>query len=305
MSYKKLPVMQMFTLVFALVAGSNGIARADMVAGVSLNAQAVVDAFNGLNDGKGIHFDIDFSDLPIHSMISMQGSQFADTSAYNASRTGENSFTTVWLQHYGIYANQDNYGTLNYNPLTGTTQVLHPDTSRSLSLGGAYLYTMYATQDSAFTAGDSTVAINQLLAAIRFLADKTDNYTVSHWQYLGNLRYDQNDWDGSGNPYLQMLLDINGNIDYWKSVYNPDAYYTEIGNYSVFVINNADPRHCDFLYLAAATNPHEAATPEPATILLWTLGTLGVAGTSCARKRSGVKNSTASFLANRKKKTNI
>jgi len=47
-----------------------------------------------------------------------------------------------------------------------------------------------------------------------------------------------NDSTIRNNSILRSLLSINSNKSYWLAPYDPDKLYTEIGNYSVFVMNN-------------------------------------------------------------------
>ena len=75
--------------------------------------------------------------------------------------------------------------------------------------------------------------------------------------------------------------------EYLMSSYDPGQSYDLMGDYSVFVMRTTSTdgkiASQDFLILLE----HEGSpdVPEPATLLLWTLGGLGVAGTSWARKR--------------------
>jgi hypothetical protein len=81
-------------------------------------------------------------------------------------------------------------------------------------------------------------------------------------------------------------------------------HYTEIGDYLVFVMDlmDANGRHInmgDYLYLVRKSDSPDAPirpdfpdigngnndVPEPASILLWALGGLGLACTSRARNR--------------------
>jgi len=274
---------------------------ADLVASVSLGAQSVVDAFNGLNDGKGIY--IDFIPHGVggnYKIINMgDASQFADTSAYCTSHGGEDYFRTFTLEP-NAPGYRYTYGKLNYDSTTGISQTVGmSDTgdfvNYSLTVGAAYLYKLYATEGYMLP-----TEFAKLAAAIRFLVGDMSDIDRG---YLGNLLNDPYDWTGvTNNPYLQMLLDLNNDMNYWMSDYNPDAYYTEIGNYSVFVMTTGykwiDQLYGpDFLYIVGAASPYDSGgpggVPEPATILLWTLGTLGAMGGSYARRRTRMKKRLA------------
>ena len=283
------------TLITAVTIGIGQNASADMVAGVSLNAQAIVNAFNGMNDGKGMYFDFSpHGSGGNYKITSVHDTPFADTSAYSAAHGGEDFFRSFTVAPTAP-AYRPVFGTLNYNSTTGTSSTYGwvdeyggAADINTLSVGAAYLYKLYATEN-----GMMPQDFVKLGAAIRFFFGDTADYDRG---YLGNLLNDPYDWAGvTDNPFLQMLLELNGDMNYWMSDYNPDAYYTEIGNYSVFVMNSGKewigPLYgIDFLYVVGAANPHDSATtPEPAMLLLWALGTLGIMGTSYVHRRSRLK----------------
>ena len=253
---------------------------ADMVAGVSLNAQAIVDRFNGLNNGQGTGFKLglDWNTNYFYNGSAVNGYEFADTSAYSSSKSPNTIFSLCVEPHVGT-ANYDAFAKLNYADGKSTTTNAH----NVLSIGAAYLYTLFATTDMKSS--------YELGAAIRYLIGELDSHDKF---YVGW----ENQYEYFPNQYLTDLWNINSDLNYWTSAYNPDAYYEEIGNYSVFVLDPTinGTSYQNFLYIANAANPYDSsnATPEPTTILLWTLGTLGAMGTSFACKRAaGKKKSTA------------
>jgi hypothetical protein len=93
--------------------------------------------------------------------------------------------------------------------------------------------------------------------------------------------------DWTNNVYLDMLLQINPDQSYWTTAYNANQRYDLIGDYSVFVMTvtlSNGARGQDFLYISKATTTG-AGTPEPASLLLWSLGGLGCLIASWKRRR--------------------
>jgi hypothetical protein len=138
-------------------------------------------------------------------------------------------------------------------------------------VGAAYIYTMYITQGQyggPFAIPTSTA--NPAFTTAFTILTNQDRIRLDNQGGLG-----VNLWDNS-NPYLQSLLSINNDKNYWLSVYDPDKLYTEIGYYSVFVMNNfrSDGSAMGNMLYLANMNP----VPEPETwaMLLAGLGMLGV-----------------------------
>ena len=135
--------------------------------------------------------------------------------------------------------------------------------SYNLTVGAAYLYKAYITGDLA-TAGFT----------VETEIGNTIRYLSTHGM-VSLLDFDLLYW-------LSTQLPAGNN---WFDDYDPAANYSFMGNYQVFVLEVSDeflniPSQ-DFLFIRL-TDPGHA--PEPATILLWTLGAAGAIG--YARKRS-------------------
>ena len=232
-------------------------AKADM------NAIDIVAQFNSMNGGAGFRFTSDVSN-PLVTATAQTGYANVDVSAYATGRggtaSGKSYFTTFCVQP-NYTAVSPALGRLNFNAANGQTI---NSSGTALSLGAATLYKQYATGQLAVT---STANANAFSTALKVL---NGSETLANW---------------STNAYLATLT---GSQNYWTQKYDARQRYNEIGDYCVFVMQVTDSsgnRGQDFLYLANATYTKNHDVPEPATMLLWALGGLGVAGSTWTRKR--------------------
>ncbi|MDR1383987.1 MAG: PEP-CTERM sorting domain-containing protein [Planctomycetaceae bacterium] len=231
-----------------------------------LNAQEIVDRFNSASGGELLKFSSSGSNEAKVSQRSGYG--FADTSAYATTTGTSTSYQSFCVEPTATTASNMT-AELNYaNGVSKTSQGF------ALSLGAAYLYKQFATGnltgfDYVNTSTRSSNAAT-LRDALRTLVGISGYGT----------------W--SSNAYLLQLLTINSDQTYWTQNYDPNSYYNIIGDYSVFVMNcytndAGTSNGQDFLYLANATQ-QTPGTPEPATIFLWGLGSLGLYGFAARRR---------------------
>ena len=247
-----------------MFAVASGLAFAD------LNAQAVVTNFNSMNGGRGFDF-VFASSASLMTLTTTAGTTNVNNTAYAANRggtvTGGRTYFYSFCVNPSLSTTTPALGKLNYEASTGRTYTKNANgTNRdALSLGAAYLYKQYATSTSLgnVTAATFTTALQEL------------NGTISGTNWNTNM-------------FLAMLLSERNDQNYWKAKYDTRHEYSEMGNYVVFVMNVTNSsgagQYQDFLYITTASGGGGGDVPEPATLLLWSLGGMGLAG-SWARKR--------------------
>jgi len=258
-------------LLFVIIAALFTMAFASKSVYADLNAKEIYDTFNSMNRGQGFRFDYEILDSPRFVKLTTQTDyQNVDTSAYIGERGGrEGSPSQTFFLTFCVAPNlpgiNAGLGKLNYDETTGLSKTSEDNI---LSLGAAYLYKEFATSLTPLGLTGNIDAA-EFVRAIRVLMGIT---IVS-------------DWDE--NIYLHTLITINKSKDYWSKPYHANQWYSEIGDYCVFVMNVTDTSGLkqgqDFLYIAPAEGL--PVIPEPATFLLWTLGGMGLLGNSLARKR--------------------
>jgi len=303
MRFNNVSTILALVMTSTLVAGISTTASADVIAGHSLGAQSIVSTFNSMTNptdttvwpgANGYYFMTDNGIQPPDFVRLMRASyglstQTFDRSAYypisNPIDEERDLFLTIRTLPVSTYSHDFSsydaagYAQLNYQ--NGTTSM---QSGVNLSVGAAYLYAQFATTNLYNTIWDSG-DLTAFATAIRFLNGQlyqgtSEELALANW----------------GNPYLQQLLMVDPRQGYWMSAYNPDAYYEEIGNYSVFVMsameykgNPSNPTGpLDFLYVARAANPYSdpSGVPEPATLLLWGTGMMILPLSRRLRKKS-------------------
>lgn len=203
-------VVSLAAVFFTLVLTSA--VRAEFVLEQTQNA---LNAFNSLNDGRGYYYSVS-SGKGQWNMTTMSGYDQADFGAYSP-LTGGDHFAKTFCVEPLVGTGARHYGTLNYENNSTTTTSGH-----KLTLGAAYLYTNYATgmlNGYDYSSGQSWQGEN-LTSAIQYL--------------MGAI------FDGSwtSNDFLSALLDVNSDKSHWEQVYDPGQFYEDLGDYSVFVMNN-------------------------------------------------------------------
>ena len=241
-------------------------------------ATEIVSNFNGLNGGQGFVFDNQTLGNGYEQRLTTTSSNSnVDTSAYYSLIGGTNFFQTFGIQPGNSTVANSGTALLNYNAATGTTT--NAD-GTALTFGAAYLYAKYSsggllvTDDRAY---EFYVALNTL----------TGYYPSSNW---------------STNTFLLELRARESDMNFWTRSYDPGLMYSEIGNYSVFVVRITDwddSSAQNVLYIAKSTGPTAppwgdepplpGGVPEPTTLLLWTIGGLWLSGTSWFGHRNRIK----------------
>ena len=193
---------------------------------------------------------------------------------FNGTSTAVNTFHSFCVEpNVGSVASS---GTAKLNFTGGNSTRIDSD-GKAVSVGTAFLYTQFAT-------GAFTSSLYNYTNSSQRTSDSSLLLTT-----LRSLMSPQGTINWTSNKFLAYLLTINSDQSYWTGVYNPAQYYDEIGNYAVFVMNihntSGTGQYQDFLYIAKA-DYGKGAVPEPATVLLWSLGSLGVFGVSQYRKRN-------------------
>ncbi len=279
-------------VALAFVVGLNRSGSAEMISYSDLHAQAVVDSFNGMNGSTGLHFETlygdSYSTIPSGNamvVISNYGtySNPSQPTPYEGINPNTSAYSTRGIAAPGEIAS---FGvTANFTVDKGETigQLSYSDGKswlaggeKFLTLGAAYLYTMYATGEL----GSRDISTNAYVGTvIRYLLGETS--TMDGWYMTKALA-----------QYLQPMLELN-NMDYWLTAYDPNIHYTEIGNYSVFVMNSLAPTSgqagTDYLYVAHAAIPYDGSepstAPEPATMLMFGMGMLALPFARRLRKK--------------------
>ena len=244
-----------------------------------LTATEIVSNFNGLNGGQGFVFDNQtLGNGYEQRLTTTSGNSNVDTSAYYSLIGGTNFFQTFGIQPGNSTVANSGTAMLDYNAAAGTTT--NAD-GTALTFGAAFLYAKY-------TSGGLLV---------------TDDMAYEFYVALNTLTGDLPSSNWSTNDFLRELRARESNMNYWTRSYDPGLMYSEIGNYSVFIVRVSD--EFDFstqnvLYIARSTGPAAPpwngepppppnSVPEPAMLLFWTFGGLWLSGTSWFGHRNRIK----------------
>ena len=291
-------------LVLALMVVSGGMVRAE------LTPSQIVDRFNSFGP-HGWSFAV--AATATGETIFTGYPNFDVAGAYCSwTSSGSNSFRSLCIETgYGIQAET---ATLSY--FNGNSTVRASD-GYAVSVGAALLYKQYATGEFASnlynyaSVSQRTADTTLLLSTLRSLLTPTPGH------------FSEGSLDWTGNKFLAYLLTVNNDKDFWTGKYNPGQYYNVIGDYAIFVMNlSLYTETCqggqfnDFLYIAKADygnsggggdngggngnggggdngggngNGGGSGVPEPATLLLWSLGSLGAFGMNRYRRTSTKK----------------
>jgi len=237
-------------LTVALTLVNCGVALAE------LTPSQIVSQFNNLGT-NGWAFDTRGS-IP-STFTATNSSLVPDLSAYASGSL--NSFCV----NMNLGAISRGVATLSYNADTGRTQNA---SNVALSVGGALLYQQYAAGLLPVVLGSISID-----TSIRALNNAT-SVTAINWS----------------QGFYAYLYSLKPDSSYWIANYNVNQRYDEIGDHAVFVMNikgaTGTANYQDFLYVARADYGGNNDVPEPATLLLWTLGSAGAFGFNHYRKRN-------------------
>jgi len=237
------------------------------------NPQTIVDNFNG---SGGAVWNYSSNNSGASEMIfSARGSGSPPSlSAYSpvARENRDDSFFSFMIQP----GNKDSNGfaRLSYDATDGATR---NSGNTAITVGVAWLYTQYAT---------GAFASNGLLRTNNANVRRTDADELAaaiNLLMTGNTA-------ASGNKFVQAMLRANTEATYWTAAYNVNSRYNEIGDYAVFAMNLVNSSgdivagNQSFLYVTTANYSSMSAVPEPASLLMWTLGGIGAFGFGYRRK---------------------
>lgn len=240
-------------------------------------AQNAVDTFNSMNKNRGYVFTQKTAGQPGDNnlgyysvMTTLVDKDLVDLGAYKASysQSGNESSSQIFRTFCvepGVITSGMVRGKLSYDNGVSTTATIKDN----LSLGTATLYAKFASgklQDFV----DTNSMMSELVHAIR--AGMEAGIYNSKLKTTDYSYYTDYDWDS--NVFLAALLDINSDKEYWTQDYDPGKYYDEVGDYSVFVMNTweGDGNNRQNMLYIVENDGHAAATPEPASMLIFGVG---------------------------------
>jgi len=238
---------------------------------------------------------VNSSDQTLRNLLfEPRGESVVDVSAYLQGGYGgideitQNSFITTFRCTRSEATKEDGYAWLSYE--NGKTYYGNDFGKVYLTLGAAFLYAQFV---------QGNLRTLELLGGNEFEFD-----AAAFRQALDELHKESSNSDGlwESNMYLSQLLSLtpsgSGIVpkDYWCADYNLLEDYSEIGfgDYYIFVLRvyDDDPEFpnewAGMLYAALKSEKRDdppTGVPEPATLLLWTLGGLGLGGIFWLRHR--------------------
>lgn len=268
----------------------SGSAFADM------QTQQIVDRFNSMNSGNGYLFRsvtnntfFSTSRGTGEDQLVNQGTDMADRSAYTDLTSGLDYFQTFCVNPLQDFiAGQTNAGKLDYNSTNGTTSTKEPP--HSLTVGTAWLYKEFVTEgltgyyEYSYGTNRANSAV-ELQDAIYYLMGFGERMKVTA----------NNATAWTTNTYLALLDNMSGyNRAFWQATYDPASNYGGLmDDIQVFVMQNSFVQRNpdvtirqDVLY---AIRSGGSDVPEPASLLLWTLGGLGVTSVAYRKRRMNRK----------------
>lgn len=281
--------------ILVLIAVALTFANSNLVF-ADLTPNEIVAQFNGLEGGAGWSFNTTLNATLGNSerlFSTTAGAVNGRTPLLSAYTSGAYGTSPNIAAFYTLCANPDltipyntvtGYAKLNYNAATGATRNVSGD---ALTVGAAWLYSQYA---QGTLAGFRYTSQGNIPGSNRY-ADAQLLHTTINLLMTGTAA--QVNAAASTNKFVQALLQANSSAAYWTGTYNANQRYQEIGDFTVLVMNltsgpnGTGTQYQDMLYVARAgygTDP--GGVPEPATLMLWTLGSLGVVGLGYCRKRA-------------------
>jgi len=281
-------------LATLLASSYQQISFADYAAGT--NAQQIVTKFNNMNGGVGYKFSVsrtgDVGEIRVQKMA---GTEALDLGAYSIDAMSKTSDGLAYFQTFCVasdiaFDDSDEHLGKMFLDSAGKVKLRSalndPLDPSVLNLGVAYLYKQFASgalvgYDYINSAGRSSSAV-LLQNAIWFLLNQTD---AEGYNTLTS-------WDD--NIFLRQLKQIDGNLGNWTADYMPDYNYGNLmGDFKVLVVTakvaDSVKGHSrqSMLYLAKIGC---SSVPEPATLAIWTLGSLGFIGSACRQRFAKKKN---------------
>ena len=232
------------------------------------DARNIQQGFDAMNSGDDFIFTFKADSQGGDILTSANGKDDVDITAYS-SPLGRGGFDTLQQSYFRTFCvepgasvkeNEVLIGTLNYE-LKGTEMVTQTSSGDELTLGAAILYKEFAVD------GRSAASLREAILVLMGMN------SITNW---------------ANNAHLWYLYKINQDKDVWTANYDPAQYHDMIGDYCVFIMDvvsatDRQGNRQDFLYIAKVNTNTDV--PEPASLLLWTLGGLGAVSTSWARKR--------------------